>query len=107
MTHEKFNKIVEEMLEKCKATLGVKQTEYNLDKDRLSFFKQGNDLTQLSPERTLYMFMYKHIKSLADMVASEHKYSKELWEEKIQDNINYLLLLRALLEDDDMFDKRG
>ena len=40
------------------------------------------------------------------MVASEHAYSKEMWEEKIKDNINYLLLLRALLEDDDMFDKR-
>jgi hypothetical protein len=47
--------------------------------------------------------MFKHIKSLADMIASEKAYSKELWEEKIQDNINYLLLLRALLEDDKMF----
>ena len=106
MTHEKFNKVVEEMIETCKNTLVKKQDEYNLDDDRLSFFKEGNDLTKLSPERTLYMLMYKHIKSLADMVASEHKYSKELWEEKIKDNINYLLLLRALLEDDDMFDKK-
>ena len=107
MTHERFNQLVDEMLETCRQTLTKKQDEYNLDKDRLSFFKEGNELTKLSPERTLYLFMFKHIKSLADMVASEHKYSKELWEEKIQDNINYLLLLRALLEDDDMFDKRG
>ena len=105
MTTEKFNKIVDEMLETCRETLITKQNEYNLDDDRLSFFKEGTELTKLSPERTLYMFMFKHIKSLADMVASEKKYSKELWEEKIKDNINYLLLLRALLEDDNMFEK--
>ena len=105
MTHEKFNKVVEDMLETCKTTLIKKQGEYNLDDDRLSFFKEGTELTKLSPERILYMFMFKHIKSLADMVASEKTYPKELWEEKIKDNINYLLLLRALLEDDKMFKK--
>jgi len=105
MTHEKFNQVVENMLETCRQTLIKKQDEYNLDEDRLSFFKEGNDLTKLSPERILYLFMYKHIKSLADMVASEKQYPKELWEEKIKDNINYLLLLRALLEDDKMFKK--
>jgi len=106
MTHERFNEVVEEMLNKCKSTLIKKQDEYNLDEDRLSFFKQGTDLTKLSPERTLYMFMYKHIKSLADMVASEKSYPKDLWLEKIKDNINYLLLLRALLEDDNLMEDK-
>ena len=54
MTHERFNQLVDEMLETCKQTLTKKQDEYNLDKDRLSFFKEGNELTKLSPERTLY-----------------------------------------------------
>ena len=103
MTTEKFNEIIDSMIGSCKKTLVKKQGEYNLDEDRLSFFKEGNELTRLSPERTLYLFMYKHVKSLADMVASERKYTKELWEEKLKDNICYLLLLRALLEDDDMF----
>ena len=105
MTYEKFNQIVEAMVKKCLDTMVKKQTEYSLDKDRFSSFKEGETLTRLSPERTLYMFMYKHIKSLADMVSSEKKYPKELWEEKIQDNINYLLLLRGLLEDDKMFEE--
>lgn len=100
MTTERFNQLVDELLAKTKAVLKVKQDEYNLDQDRLAFFKSGSDLTKLSPERTLYMFMYKHIKSLADMVSSEKAYSKELWEAKILDNINYLALLYALLEDD-------
>jgi len=106
MKTDEFNKIVEEMIDACRKTLIKKQGEYNLDEDRLSFFKEGNELTKLTPERTLYMFMYKHVKSLADMVASEKKYPKALWIEKIQDNMNYLLLLRALLEDDDMFEEK-
>jgi len=102
MRTEEFNKTIEEMFSICKKTLVKKQDEYNLDLDRLSFFKEGNELTKLSPERMLYMFMYKHIKSLADMVTSERKYRKDLWEEKIKDNICYLLLLWALLKDDNM-----
>lgn len=102
MTTEKFNKTVEDLLAKCKSTLLKKQDEYNLDEDRLSFFKEGNDLTKLSPERILYLFMYKHIKSLADMVASEQQFSEQLWTDKIVDNINYLLLLWALVNDDNL-----
>lgn len=103
MKTEEFNKIVEEIFDVCRKTLTVKQNEYNLDEDRLSFFKEGNELTKLSPERTLYMFMYKHIKSLADMVASEKKYPEALFLEKIKDNIDYLILLYALLKDNGMF----
>lgn len=100
MTTERFNQLVDELLAKTKAVLKIKQDEYNLDQDRLAFFKSGKDLTNLSPERTLYMFMYKHIKSLADMVSSEKAYPEELWSEKIKDNIAYLILLYALLKDD-------
>ena len=80
MRTDDFNKIVDDTLKLCKETLTVKQGEYNLDADRLSFFKEGNELTRLTPERTLYLFMYKHVKSLADMVASEKAYPKGLWE---------------------------
>ena len=43
MTHEKFNKVVEETLEICKNTLMKKQDEYNLDEDRLSFLRPCDD----------------------------------------------------------------
>ena len=102
MKLNEFNNLVDELLEKCKKTLKVKQNEYNLDVDRLAFFKSGKDLTGLSPERTLYMFMYKHIKSLADMVKSEKAYPDELILSKIEDNINYLCLLYALMKDDNL-----
>lgn len=107
MKLDEFNSLVDELLERCKKTLKVKQDEYNLDVDRLAFFKSGKDLTGLSPERTLYMFMYKHIKSLADMVKSEKAYPEELWQEKMLDNINYICLLYALLKDDGLIIKKN
>ena len=73
-----FNNLVEDTFEMCRQTLSVKQDEYNLDADRLSFFKEGNELTKLTPEQTCYLFMFKHIKSLADMVASKNKFPKAL-----------------------------
>ena len=103
MKVEEFDKLVDELLNLCKQTLKVKQNEYNnLTADRLAFFKEGKTLTKLSSERTLYMFMYKHIKSLADMVASEKAYPESLWKEKIKDNLAYLILLYALLKDDNL-----
>ena len=107
MKVEEFDKLVDELLNLCKQTLKVKQNEYNnLTADRLAFFKEGKTLTKLSPERTLYMFMYKHIKSLADMVASEKAYSESLWKEKIKDNLSYLVLLYALLKDEGLVIKK-
>ena len=47
--------------------------------------------------------MLKHIMSISDMVATEEAYSKEVWQEKMTDVHNYLILLLALLEDDEMF----
>jgi hypothetical protein len=107
MRTEDFNKVIDDTINICKKTLIKKQGEYNLDEDRLSFFKEGNELTKLSPERTLYLFMYKHIKSLADMVASEKSFPRQLWTDKIIDNINYLLLLWALINDDKLIDEEN
>ena len=43
--------------------------------------------------------MAKHTTSVYDMVESGKPYSLELWDEKITDHINYLILLRAALID--------
>ena len=44
--------------------------------------------------------MAKHTVSIYDMCNSGQKYPIELWNEKITDHINYLLLLRAIIEDE-------
>ena len=101
-----FNKIVEEFLEKTKGTLIKKQEEYNLEADRFGFFKRAAAMAGNTPEQALYGFLLKHLVSLSDMVGSGKKFPKELYEEKLGDICNYLILLRGLLEDDNMFEEK-
>lgn len=99
MTTPEFNKVVESQLDRIRNVLVKKATEYNLDSDRLSVFKHAAALSEETPEQALYGFMLKHIISVTDMINSKEAYSEELWNEKITDICNYLILLQGLLRD--------
>jgi len=99
METERFNKIVEEQVERIKSVLIKKADEYNLEEDRLGFFKRSAAFAQETPEQALYGFLLKHLQSITDMVQSGNSYSEDLWREKITDAMNYLVLLLGLLED--------
>jgi len=104
MTQEEFNKVVENQLKRTTDTLIKKQQEYNLSKkDRLEHFKHAGAMAGWKPEKALYGYMLKHLMSITDMINSEEKFPEALWDEKIGDIINYLLLLKGLLIDDNMF----
>lgn len=104
MTHERFNKIVEEFLDKTKAVLMKKEDEYSFEEDRFEFFKRMAEIEGVTPEQALLHCQAKHITSYVDMVQSGKKFSKELWFEKLGDLTNYCILLYGLLEDDKMLD---
>lgn len=99
MTTPDFNKVVEEQLNRIANVLVKKAAEYNLDADRMSAFKHAAALSEETPEQALFGFMLKHIISITDMVNSGKTYSEELWNEKITDICNYLILLQGLLRD--------
>lgn len=99
MNTPEFNKIVEAQLDRIRNMLVKKAAEYNLDEDRLSVFKHGAGLSEETPEQVLYGFVLKHIISITDMINSKGAYSEELWNEKITDICNYLVLLQGLLRD--------
>ena len=99
MKTEEFNKIVEDQLERIRSVLVKKADEYNLEEDRLGFFKRSAAFAQETPEQALYGFLLKHLQSITDMVQSGNSYSEDLWREKITDAMNYLVLLLGLLED--------
>lgn len=42
----------------------------------------------------------KHLISVSDMCMDEQQYSKEQWDEKITDSINYFLILCAIVEEE-------
>ena len=99
MTTERFNEIVDEQLKRIEKVLVKKAGEYNLEVDRLGFFKRAASLAQCTPEQALYGFLLKHIVSISDMISSGADYPKDLWLEKITDIENYLILLTGLIED--------
>jgi hypothetical protein len=68
MKTERFNKIVEDQLERIRSVLVKKAGEYNLEEDRLGFFKRSAAFAQETPEQALYGFLLKHLQSITDMV---------------------------------------
>lgn len=98
MNIERFDKIIIEQINRCTDVLVVKAKEYATD-DRLHNFKVAGALLGISPKKALVGFMAKHIVSVYDMAMSDKDFSIEQWNEKITDSMNYLLLLRALIEE--------
>lgn len=101
ITQGEFNLIFEKQIELCAKTLKKKEKEYAGDHpDRLNAFKVAAAMQGCTPERALAGMMAKHIVSLYDMCYTETKiFSLETWEEKITDSLNYLILLRAIVEE--------
>jgi hypothetical protein len=95
---EDFERIVEEQINKCREVLIIKAREYATE-DRLHNFKIAGVLEGIGPIKALAGMMAKHTVSIYDMCGSGEIYDIAKWDEKITDHINYLLLLRALVED--------
>lgn len=98
MTAEQFKALFEEQINKCRDVLIVKAKEYATS-DRLHNFKVAAGMEGISPIRALAGMMAKHTVSIYDMCGSGQEYDKAMWDEKITDHINYLLLLKALIAD--------
>ena len=103
MTPQNFGVLILGQFTKCKDILSVKETEYSQGKDRLDQFKRGGEFRGKHPMDVLAGMMLKHTTSIYDLIercsAGEHV-SIEMWDEKITDHINYLLLLKGLVVDD-------
>lgn len=102
MTHEEKDKIIQEILNKCLAVLGTRTKMYATDEDALHNFKVAAKLQNLTTKQALVGMMAKHIVSVFDMVNNRLDYMPELWDEKICDSINYLLLLRVAAAEDEV-----
>lgn len=101
-----FEKVVKEQLITCENLLIGKGYEYAPDAveentvDRLAHFKKAAAIIEGTPKEALLGMLAKHLVSISDMCTDGHEYTVDRWVEKITDSINYLLLLRALVEED-------
>lgn len=106
MTNEEFDKIIGEAISRCMDTLKVKQGEYATE-DRLHNFNVAAKLLNCTPHTALAGMMAKHTVSVYDLIQRREKDEHipiELWREKIGDHINYLLLLTAMVEGEQVED---
>ena len=99
MNIKRFNEVVQEQVDLSLTVLATKGTEYSLSADRLDHFKDSAAEQETTPKQALWGMASKHFASLSGMCKNGQP-DKERWLEKITDGINYLLLLRALVEED-------
>lgn len=105
MNSEWFEKVIKQQIKTCEDVLIGKAKEYATDDDRLHNFKNAAGMMSCDPKEALAGMMAKHTISVYDMCRSGKDYSIELWNEKITDHINYLLLLKAIVEEEKTFGK--
>ena len=91
MTNEGFETMLNETFDKIKSVLLAKA-------DEIALILQGTN-----PVSALSGMMCKHTVSIYDLI-NGYKMGRaiepNLWDEKIIDNINYLILLRAVLREE-------
>lgn len=113
MQNSEFTQAFEDQVEQCRAVLIKKGVEYNSDNDDpLSAFKKAAALEGCTPMQALAGMMAKHTVSVYDMIVASYPeieaYPLEVWQEKITDHLNYLILLKAIvLEELDARIKKG
>jgi hypothetical protein len=98
-----FNTLLTRRLARTKEVLASKGIEYGRGGERLHNFKVAASLNSGSPttpEKALLGMWRKHLVSVLDMiedVSNGVKISRSYLDEKIQDTINYPILLEALI----------
>ena len=93
-----YDETIEKQLNLLKETLLSKQKEYATE-DKLHNFRTAAIMQNSTMEKALAGMMSKHTVSLYDMISSEKRFDRSVWDEKINDHIIYLLLLRVIIEE--------
>ena len=102
MYAEEFEYVLDKQLNKCKNILSIKSMEYANNEDKLHNFKVAAEMQGIKPREALAGMMAKHTVSVYDLCREPYLASADIWDEKITDHINYLILLRAVVREEMM-----
>jgi len=81
-------------------TKGVEYTQGDLKTDRLAnFYRIAKELGQ-SPMVVCYIYLKKHLDSIACYVKNGKEFTEEKIEGRINDARNYLILLNAIIQEE-------
>lgn len=102
MKSTQFNEIVVDQLDRVQATLVNKGGEYATEADRLHNFVQAAAMQGITTREALSGMMIKHTVSIYDMIGGPTGgFTTEQWDEKITDHITYLVLLKAIIVEEE------
>jgi hypothetical protein len=100
MDIKSFEKFLEDVFDQIRELERRKRAEYvmNANDDRFSHFKEIGAITGEPAHQVLRGMMVKHTKSIYDMLKFPELVDHDLasWNEKINDHLVYLILLKAL-----------
>lgn len=94
--------LIDQMQKHCQESLAAKHREYASEESDYHNFVVAAELQNCTPERALIGMMDKHVVSVHDLVTmldAGQKLPADYWKEKIGDNINYLLILWAMVNE--------
>ena len=99
MTNEKFTEISKQMMKNCFELLTYKGQDYtNGNIDVLHNFKKTASNVELTPLQVWSVYFQKHIDAIHTYI-QKGELKSETIDSRIQDAINYLLLLHGLVEE--------
>lgn len=104
MNQERFNTLVESTMRDTLQLLVVKGGEYAGSEDRLANFKRGAALTGATPLQVAFIYAAKHYDAIAtfvrDNAAGAYRERSEPISGRLDDLINYCILMKALIAEE-------
>jgi hypothetical protein len=103
MSNSELKDIMNTQLDRVEEILTAEGSKYSDDADCLSTFKLAGDLQNITPRVALSGMMTKDTVAIYLMVShptGSHTLAE--WDEKLTNHIAYLVLLRAILEEEEL-----
>ena len=100
MTHEQFNRLVDELENTRVKTLKEKNARSSQPDDALHNFDEGAKIMSCTSAQCAWNYATKHIIALRDMVLTNNFSNRDDVLEKIQDIQNYLTFIWCISEEE-------
>lgn len=99
MNDVRYKELISETMQNSLNTLTAKASEYARKEDMFHNFEVAAVMQDCTKEEALRGMLSKTIVSIWDMIPRADKFPDEVWQEKIGDAINYLLILSAMVKE--------
>jgi hypothetical protein len=96
-------RVIEELMEKCREVLCAKGKDYSGETDSLSNFKRNAERLGLTKYQVWLVYFLKHVDSVSNAIKAAPAFPQvesEPLEDRVIDIANYVFILAALIRED-------